>query len=119
MTEFRNALGELLTFLSWLAPTQNVDGTDIDYALSYRLYVDATPVMTFPGTLNPDGRYQFPLADVPAISEPGTYTLKLTAFPDGVDLEQEPERESDPSNELAVTTLVIVVPKGPSDLRGD
>lgn len=119
MTEFRNALGELITLLSWLAPTQNTDGTSIDYALSYRLYVDAQPVATFPGTLNPDGRYQFPLADVPALEEPGTYLLTLTAFPEGVDLELEPGRESDPSGELAITSVTIIVPKGPSDLRGD
>lgn len=119
MTQFKNALGELITFLSWLAPTQNVDGTDIDYALTYRLYVDAQPVMTFPGTLNPDGRYQFPLADVAALSSEGAHELTLTAFPEGIDLEAEPERESDPSNAITITTVVIVVPKGPSDLRGD
>ena len=119
MIQFKNALGELLTLLSWLAPTQNTDGTAIDYELSYRLYVDAQPVMTLPGTLNPDGRYSFPLADVPALEEPGVYELTLTAFPQGVDLELEPERESGESNALLITTVVVTVPKEPSDLRGE
>lgn len=119
MTQFQNALGELITFLSWLAPTQNVDGTDIDYSLSYRLYVDSLPVMTFPGTLNPDGRYQFALADVPALGSEGVYELKLTAFPEGTDLDIKPELESDPSNAISITTIVVIIPKGPSDLRGD
>ncbi|UCE39321.1 MAG: hypothetical protein JSW00_08910 [Thermoplasmata archaeon] len=116
MLEFRNALGELITLLTWLAPTQNVDGSDIDYALTYRLYVDAAPVSTFPGSLNPDGRYQYPLADVAALSVPGEYALTLTAFPEGTDLETKPELESDQSNAITITAILVRVPKEPTDL---
>jgi hypothetical protein len=116
MLEFRNALGEVITLLAWLAPTQNVDGTDIDYALTYRLYVDAAPVSTFPGSLNPQGRYTYPLADVAALQAAGEYVLTLTAFPEGVDLEAEPGQESDESNAVTLTVVVVRVPKGPTDL---
>lgn len=98
------------TTLKWQAPTENEDGTDIDYPLAYNLYVDDEPVLTFPGTLNDDGMYSFPLADVPALSVPGDYTLSLTAFEDG-----KPERESDHSGTIIVTRLPAD-PNAPRDL---
>lgn len=116
MLEFRNALGEVITFLTWLAPTLNVDGSDIDYALTYRLYVDAAPVSTFPGSLNPDGRYQYPLADVAALDAAGEYVLTLTAFPEGTDLDAKPELESDQSNAITISAVLVRVPKEPADL---
>jgi hypothetical protein len=42
---------------SWTAPTQNTDGTDITEALNYRLELDGSPFLDFPGVLNPDGKY--------------------------------------------------------------
>lgn len=118
MVIFKNELGGIITIISWIAPTQNTDGTTIDYPLAYQLYIDDAATMVLPGTLNGD-RYEFKLADVPALQSPGSYTLTLTAFPEGVDLEQEPLRESGKSNALVVLTLTVTVPKEPSDLASE
>lgn len=115
MIIFKNELGTIITMLSWLAPTQNTDGSNIDYALTYQLYVDGAPVMVFPGTLNPDGKYTFLLQDVPALQEAGSYIVELTAFPEGLDLSEFPERESDKSGSIVIVTIVVIRPKGPSD----
>jgi hypothetical protein len=116
MLTFKDETNTVRTNLKWTAPTENTDGTAIDYALTYRLYIDDVVAMTFPGTLNGDGVYYFPLADVGAITEPGSYTFELTAFPEGVDLDQEPERESAKSNAVVVQAILAIVPKGPTDL---
>jgi hypothetical protein len=115
MIIFKNELGTIITMLSWLAPTENVDGTPINYALTYQLYINGAATMVFPGSLNPDGKYEFPLADVPALQESGSYTLELTAFKEGVDLEQNPLMESEKSNSILIMTVVVIRPKGPSD----
>ena len=112
MIIFKNSQGVLLTLLSWTAPTQDTDGNEILYSMSYQLYVDSVAILTFPGTLNPDGRYQFPIADVPALQVPGEYSLTLTAFPD-----ESPELESDPSNSVSLFVMVAIVnPKAPADV---
>ena len=116
MLIFKNEQNAIIEALTWTAPTENVDGTPIDYALTYRLYVDDVPTSTFPGTLNETGSYSYPLADVAAVGSPGSYVVALTAFPEGVDLDQEPERESDPSNAITITAVEVVRPKGPADL---
>lgn len=116
MLTFKDATNTVVRNLTWLAPTENTDGTAIDYALTYRLYLDDVATMTFPGTLNEAGRYEFPLADVGAITEPGLYTFQLTAFPEGVDLDQEPERESERSNGIQILAVTTVVPKEPAEL---
>lgn len=82
--------------ITWTAPTQNVDGTPIDYALAYRLYVDGSPVADFPGSLNTDGRYEMLYADVPAIGL-GSHAITMTAFRQDI-----PELESDQSNVVEV-----------------
>jgi hypothetical protein len=54
--------------LSWQAPTENEDGTPIDYELVYHLGVEDPldgsfeVVAEFPGDLNPDGTYQTDLS---------------------------------------------------------
>lgn len=99
---FQREDGTTVTKLSWLAPTKNTDGTDIDYELSYELHVSGEPVMVLPGSLNPDGAYEFPLSDVSALSDPGEYSLTLTAFEVG-----KPERESTQSNVLVIERLSV------------
>ena len=116
MLIFKNENLERIEQITWTAPIENVDGSPIDYALTYRLYIDDIPTMTFPGSLNETGVYSFPLADVGAIQAPGTIKLELTAFPEGVDLEQEPERESAKSNSIQVLVAAVLVPKEPADL---
>jgi hypothetical protein len=115
MIIFKNELNAIITMLSWLAPTENTDGTPIDYSLTYQLYINGAATMVFPGTLNPDGKYTFLLQDVPALQEEGSYTIELTAFREGVDLSEFPELESDKSGSIIVTTVLVIRPKGPSD----
>ena len=69
------------TKLSWTAPTENVDGSPIDYALSYELQEDDVPIISFPGSLNPDGTYSVLLADVPTFTR-GDHNLTLEAISD-------------------------------------
>lgn len=116
MLTFKNASNAIVRNLTWTAPTENTDGTAIEYALTYRLYLEDVPVMTLPGTLNETGLYSFPLEDVAAITEAGLYTFELTAFPEGVDLDQEPERESARSNAIQIMAVATLVPKEPADL---
>ena len=96
MSYFKNGV-EVFNF-KWTAPTANTDGSPITQALTYNLYVDGTPVLTFPGTLNPDGTYSFPIADVSAMAIDAVYSLYLTAMDEDGD-------ESDPSNTITVERL--------------
>lgn len=116
MLIFKNSQNAIVENLTWSAPTENTDGTAIDYALTYQLYIDDQATSTFPGTLNETGLYSYRLADVAALAAPGSYSLTLTAFPEGVDLATEPERESDPSNAIVITAIEVVRPKNPADL---
>lgn len=81
------------TELKWSGPTENVDGTPVDYPLDYELGAAATgaqlvPQVTIVGTLQPDNTYLAPLAEMPAFAAPGTYDLGLRAinreFPDSM-----------------------------------
>lgn len=116
MLIFKNEANAVVENLTWLAPTENEDGSPIDYALTYRLYLDDNATMTFPGTLNETGAYSFPLADVAAIDSAGSYTFELTAFPEGVDLAEFPQQESGRSNAITINAVAIVVPKNPAEL---
>lgn len=66
--------------LRWQAPTQNVDGSPIDYELAYELYVDAEAVATFPGRLNPDGTYEQDVVDLFPDTTFAAYDVALKAF---------------------------------------
>lgn len=70
--------------LNWTAPTENTDGTTIDYGLAYELGVGVpggpyTAVASFPGTLNPDGKYSAPLPDL-GLDDDVSYGIVLNAF---------------------------------------
>ena len=101
------------TKLSWTAPTENTDGSPITQALTYTLYIDIagvlTPTISFPGTLNPDGTYGFPLGDVGAFEDDRTYTLALTATDADGD-------ESDFSNSIEIRVAGSQVPNAPAAL---
>lgn len=81
--------------ITWTAPTENTDGTAIDYQLAYALLVDGEPVADFPGTLNPDGTYEALFADLPPIH--GEAEIALVAFDVAI-----PDRRSAPSGTLQV-----------------
>jgi hypothetical protein len=98
--------GAAITKLSWTAPTENTDGSPITQSLTYNLYQDViTALLSFPGTLNPDGQYSFPVADVAAFNADGDYTLSLTAVDEDGD-------ESDHSNSIVITRSMA--PKAPA-----
>lgn len=87
----------------WNAPTTNVDGSAIDYELAYNLYVDgAGPVASFPGTLNPNGEYEFLFADLPTFPKNQVLTIALSAFSTA-----NPTRESVPSTSVEVEFVGI------------
>ena len=90
--------GVEVTQITWTAPTLNTDGSPITQQLTYNLYIDGVQSLNFPGTLNQDGSYSFPLADVAMMQADGEYTLMLTAVDEDGD-------ESDPSGSLLITRL--------------
>lgn len=92
---YQDDQGNPRTSISWNAPTQNTDGSPITDQLTYNLYVDNVNTASFPGTLNPDGKYSFLLADLPVISQPGSYQFELTA-------QDESGDESDRSNAITI-----------------
>lgn len=81
------------TLLVWQAPTLNVDGSPIDYELAYELEVEGTVVATFPGRLNPQGRYEQDVAEVFDNVTNASYDVRLRAL--RVDM---PAEKSDWSN---------------------
>lgn len=68
------------TVLRWQAPTENEDGSPIDYELGYELYVDGEATATFPGRLNPDGTYEQAVIDLFANTLYASYEVALKAF---------------------------------------
>ena len=98
-------------FISWLAPTENTDGSPIVGALAYRLMLDGADFADFPGTLNPDGRYEQPL-DVLGLPD-GEHTYALKAF-----YTDSPELISDPSASVTMITGVTA-PNAPLDFSAD
>jgi hypothetical protein len=98
------------TKLSWTAPTLNTDGSAITQSLTYTLYRHNNDVilsvLSFPGTLNPDGQYEFLLEDIASFNTDGVYTLSLTATDEDGD-------ESDHSNTIEVTrAMAPLAPTG-------
>lgn len=100
------------THLKWQAPTENTDGTPIDYALDYELgresNGDFVPLAVFPGTLNQDGSYSAPLADFAL--DYGTHTMALRAIN-----RDKPHLISEWSNSISFT-LSTETPKAPFGL---
>jgi len=71
------------TRVTWTAPTENEDGTPIDYELSYdvgKKLADGSfvPIYTTPGSLNPDGTYEAPIAEMGF--EDGKHEIAMRAF---------------------------------------
>jgi hypothetical protein len=69
--------------LSWRAPTENVDGTPIDYELNYELGFDlpdgSTQVMvTLPEALNPEGLFEAPINAMDF--DNGEWTIRVRAL---------------------------------------
>lgn len=98
------------TKLSWTAPTEREDGSPITGDLTYSLWIDGVESQSLPGSLNPEGKYEAALT----ISEPGQYSLYLTAtetYPDGKAL------TSQPSN--AVEIEVTAAPLAPAALAAE
>jgi len=87
--------------LSWTAPTENVDGSPIDYPLAYTLGIGDpggpyTEVASFPGALNPDGMYEAPLPDFD-FPEDVVQAIVLRAFNT-----QQPDVQSAWTNEVEI-----------------
>lgn len=90
---------------NWTAPTSRVDGSPIAAEdMNYRLYIDGKAFADFPGTLNPDGEYEW-ISDFTH----GDYTAHLTAIDIVNDL------ESAKSNPIPFT--VRAAPNPPTNLR--
>ena len=93
------------TEFSWNAPTTNTDGSAVTEALSYTLQVDGSDFLSFPGTLNADGKYHEDTANMALPA--GSFSITLTAF-----YVDAPALVSNPSN--AVTVIVgLVNPDAP------
>jgi hypothetical protein len=73
------------TKFTWIAPTENTDGTLIDYSLAYELGVqdaqdELQAISVFPGTLNPDGNYSALLSEFPVFNDFKQYTISLRSI---------------------------------------
>ena len=95
------------TELSWLAPTNNTDGSVITEPLSYRLAVDGVDFLDFPGSLNADGRFYEDIAPMAIPDGPHSFTLKAFYV-------SQPLLISDPSGALDVV-LGVKPPEAPLD----
>lgn len=101
------------TMLSWKAPTTNVDGTPITYALEYEVGIVAdgtiTPLMVVPAQLQTGTDYEAPIGGLGL--DYGTYEIVLRTF-----AKEDPERVSDWSNsvEFAISEQI---PNPPLELR--
>lgn len=97
----------------WTAPTQNQDGTPIDYALEYELGVEidgvVTPKLVIPAQLNGEGSYEAPIADMGF--EFGQHNIALRTF-----AKDDPARKSVWSASVNFT-LSRRIPNPPVDLR--
>jgi len=89
--------------LVWTAPTENTDGSPIDYVLNYTLGItpDGTgepeEVASFPGTLSENGKYTAPLSDMGSWEAGQKVSLYLRAF-----AADNPPRKSPWSDPVAV-----------------
>jgi hypothetical protein len=103
------------TKFTWTAPTKNVDGTPITYALDYTFYANKVgdqpvAILTTPGSLNPQGQYEAPIADMPFFVPGFSYETRLTA-----------RQHDNQANESAKTNpltfaLTDTTPQSPLDL---
>lgn len=91
---------------SWTAPTQNTDGSDIVGNLSYTLTLDGEDFLSFPGALNPDGKFYESTENMNLPD--GASSVALKAF----DIDK-PNLVSKPSGVLEI--IVGVVPEAPLD----
>jgi hypothetical protein len=100
--------------ITWSAPTQNTDGTPIVESLNYRLVVDGVDFLDFPGTLNPDGKFEQELAplNLPANQ---VLTLALKAF---YGVGDQPGLVSAPSGSIEVI-LGVAAPEAPFGLAAE
>ena len=101
--------------LSWTAPDTNRDGTPITYALQYEVGLDDAggegyeALMTIPGQLQDDDRYEAPVADLGL--EPGEHVIALRTF-----AKEDPARKS----EWSAPVMFVIseeIPSAPLDLR--
>jgi len=102
------------TKLSWKAPTTNVDGTPITYALEYEVGVVQTdgsisPLMVVPSQLQTDAGYEAPIGDLGL--DYGIYEVVLRTF-----AKDAPERVSDWSNPVGFA-ISEQIPNAPLELR--
>ena len=100
--------------LLWQAPTTNVDGTPIDYALEYEvgLVSDAgvlEPLMTVPAQLQTGNSYEAPIGGLAL--DWGTYEIALRTF-----AKDDPARKSDWSQTVEFA-LSERIPNPPLELR--
>ncbi|SOB76157.1 hypothetical protein SAMN04488490_1834 [Marinobacter sp. LV10R510-11A] len=100
--------------LSWAASTTNVDGTPITYELEYEVGLQAGSgpferIMTIPGSLRSDERYEAPIADIQL--PPGKYVMALRSF-----AKEDPERVSEWS-EPVTFAISDEIPNAPLELR--
>lgn len=75
----------------WSAPTERTDGTPLDVSEigGYRLYIDGAAVVDMPGSLNPDGHYEFQrdfghgkyVAEITCIDSAGRESDKSNSVP--------------------------------------
>lgn len=91
----------LKTF-KWNAPTERTDGSPLEGPISYNLYINDVGIVSFPGSLNPDGSYEFK-REFPH----GDYVAEITAVDDG-------GLESSKSNSVPFT--VRSAPAAPANL---
>lgn len=96
------------TKFTWTHSGLREDGSETT-ELAYNAYIDGELIASFPGTLNPDGKYEMLFADLGWTHSPGVeHEFSLTAF------ETQTGLESNPS---APEVLVWVgKPQPPSDL---
>lgn len=99
--------------MSWEAPTTNVDGTPITYALEYEVGLDQNgvlaPIVTIPGQLKEGDSYTAPIADLPL--EYGEHTIAMRSF-----AKDDPGRMSAWSEPVSFV-LSEEIPNAPLDFR--
>ena len=81
------------TILSWKAPTTNVDGTPIDYALEYEVGLvgadgSIAPLMVVASQLQTGDTYEAPIADL-GLEVGQTYAIAMRTF-----AKEQPSRKS-------------------------
>jgi len=95
------------TEFKWTAPTQNTDDSDIVGDLSYIMTLNGEDFLSFPGTLNPDGKF-FESTENMNLPD-GASSIALKAF-----YVDQPNLVSDPSNSLDII-VGVTQPKPPLD----